>query len=624
MDGDLAKLEKMMTSLGVTLSGDDKKLEGKTLFSRVMQCWMPAGVAFAKAFREFIPDPITSQARRFPLLSSGPTTDASALAAKDCKAGGPLLFQVVKMTPQPGNASRFFAIGRVFSGTLSADKCFLLEDDYLPPHAQAAAPEEEAAPAEEKAEEKAEEAAAEGADEEGGDAPKGEDAPKVKAVKPKASAAVQNVRIQGLSVCASRAFNACKTVPAGNICAVTGIDQFIVKRGSIADTADAFPLRPPQFTVSPVVRMSVQPTNVRDLPKMADGLRRLTKSCPLAEVKIEDNGSHIVAGCGAEHMRMLQRDLGQTFLAGIDLTWGAPRVSYRETVAGESSQTCLAKSPNKHNRLYIIAEPLGEELCQAIEAQRVWPTQDLKKRSTILAKEFGWDKVDTQKIWGFGPPPEEQGGAYGCNILVDQTKGIQYLNEIKESVNSGLLWAAKQGPLAEESMRGIRFNLMDCKLHTDSIHRGTGQIQPPTRRVLFAAMMTAECRLSEPVFLANIDAPDHAQAGIMQALGACRGELVVAEEANGQVSVQAFVPIAETIGATPFATVLTQKTNGQAAVGYIFDHWQTMPSSPMDWKKEKDGSLKPNSKSAEVMLTIRQQKGLKPEPPVLFDYLDKL
>merc|ERR1719269_407348 len=126
------------------------------------------------------------------------------------------------------------------------------------------------------------------------------------------------------------------------------------------------------------------------------------------------------------------------------------------------------------------------------------------------------------KLWGFGPAPEEAGEAYGANILVDQTKGIQYLNEIKESVNSGLLWAAKQGPLAEERMRGVRFNLLDVKLHADSIHRGMGQIQPTARRCFFASALTANIRLVEPLFLATIDAPLEVVQGVQQAIMAKR------------------------------------------------------------------------------------------------------
>jgi len=202
----------------------------------------------------------------------------------------------------------------------------------------------------------------------------------------------------------------------------------------------------------------------------------------------------------------------------------------------------------------------------------------------------------------------------GANVLVDQTKGIQGMGEIKESVNAGLLWAAKQGPIAEESMRGIRFNLLDVKLHSDSIHRGMGQIQPTARRVFFCSMMTAGMRLVEPVFLASIEAPSESSAGIMQALGACRGELVLSDDQGDTLSVTAYVPISETIGNTPFATVLGQKTSGKAFVSYAFDHWSTLPADPMQL----------GSKSYELMIDIRKRKGLKPEPPVFSDYYDKL
>ena len=50
---------------------------------------------------------------------------------------------------------------------------------------------------------------------------------------------------------------------------------------------------------------------------------------------------------------------------------------------------------------------------------------DAKSRSKRLVEEFEWDKDATLKIWSFGP--ENQ----GPNILVDLTKGIQYMNETR-------------------------------------------------------------------------------------------------------------------------------------------------------------------------------------------------
>merc|ERR1719152_297441 len=120
-----------------------------------------------------------------------------------------------------------------------------------------------------------------------------------------------------------------------------------------------------------------------------------------------------------------------------------------------------------------------------------------------------------------------------------------------------------------------------------------GQIQPTARRVFYAASMTAACRLVEPVFSCFIECPDDAAPGIMQALGTCRGELVVSEDLpGGRVSVQAFVPIAETIGDTPFATVLSQKTSGKAAANYAFDHWENIPSDPLHTTPKRRSKLR--------------------------------
>lgn len=618
-NNDVDKVEKMMKALGVAIPAADKKLEGKLLFRRIMQLWMPAGVAIAKACQQFVPDPVASQAKRWPALSLAPADDATSVALKLCSASGPLLFQGVKLAPQPATPGRFFVIGRVLSGTQGSDKCFLLEDDYLPAHAKDPAAEAEA-PVEADADRfvGSSEAAAVAPDAAGTPKAATPGSPSKKAL----ASGGQERRVQGVMICSAKAFNAIANVPAGNICALSGVDQFISKHATLAGSRDHFPLRPPKFLISPVVRQSVQPKDTKDLPKMVEALRRLSKSCPIVEIALEDTGDHVVSGCGTEHMRLLIRDLESDYLPAVPLTWGAPSVAYRETVTAESSQMCLSKSPNKHNRLYIKANLLSEELCLAIERKDVFPTQDIKKRASLLHKQFGWPKDEAMKIWGFGPAPESAEAAYGANLLVDVTKGIQYLNEIKESVNSGLLWATKQGPICEENMRGIKFELHDVKLHADSIHRGMGQIQPTARRVFFAATMTAQCRLVEPLFCASIEAPSESSTGIMQALGSCRGELVVSEETGtGRVNVEAYVPIAETIGSTPFATVLSQKTNGKAFVSYRFDHWETLPSDPLAFDRKQNKAL---TKAAEIMLQIRERKGLKLEAPVFDDYNDKL
>ena len=76
-------------------------------------------------------------------------------------------------------------------------------------------------------------------------------------------------------------------------------------------------------------------------------------------------------------------------------------------------------------------------------------------------------------------------------MLVDVAKGVQFLNEIKDSMEAAFQWATREGPMCDENMRGNRFNIHDVTLHTDAIHRGGGQIIPTARRVYYACELTA-------------------------------------------------------------------------------------------------------------------------------------
>lgn len=99
---------------------------------------------------------------------------------------------------------------------------------------------------------------------------------------------------------------------------------------------------------------------------------------------------------------------------------------------------CLSKSPNKHNRLYMKARPFPDGLAEDIEKGDVSARQELKIRARFLADKYEWDVSEARKIWCFGPD------GTGPNLLMDVTKGVQYLNEIKDSVVAGFQWAVKE------------------------------------------------------------------------------------------------------------------------------------------------------------------------------------
>ena len=157
-------------------------------------------------------------------------------------------------------------------------------------------------------------------------------------------------------------------VPCGNTVGLVGVDQYLLKQGTIATAEDAHNIKVMKYSVSPVVRVAVEVKNANDLPKLVDGLKKLSKSDPLVLCITEDSGEHIIAGCGELHIEICLKDLEEEY-AKCEIKKGDPVVTYKETVTEESSIMCLSKSPNKHNRLFLKGAPLGDELSDMIESE---------------------------------------------------------------------------------------------------------------------------------------------------------------------------------------------------------------------------------------------------------------
>lgn len=238
---------------------------------------------------------------------------------------------------------------------------------------------------------------------------------------------------------------------------------------------------------------------------------------------------------------------------------------------------------------------------------QVGPRDDPKIRSKVLSEEFGWDKEVAKKIWCFAPDTN------GANMMVDVTKGVQYLNEIKDSCVAAMQWACKEGVLCEENMRGVVFEFCDVVLHTDAIHRGGGQIIPTCRRVIYAAQLTAQPRLLEPVYLVEIQAPENALGGIYSTLNTKRGMVFEESQRPGtpMYNVKAYLPVVESFG---FTSVLRANTAGQAFPQCMFDHWELINMDPLS-----GGGM-----AFDLVTKIRARKGLKPGVQPLGEYEDKL
>ncbi|KAJ7502623.1 P-loop containing nucleoside triphosphate hydrolase protein [Mycena galericulata] len=557
---DPAALSAMLEKLEIKLDEGERDLQDKRLLKAVMQKFLPAGDSLLEMIVIHLPSAATAQAYRVETLYEGPMDDQSAIGIRTCDPGGPLVVYVSKMVPT-SDRGRFYAFGRVFSGTVRAGpKVRIQGPNYVPGK--------------------------------------------------KHDLFIKSIQRTVLMM--GRTVEALEDCPAGNIVGLVGIDQFLLKSGTLTTSETAHNVRVMRFSVAAVVQVAVDVKNPADLPKLVEGLKRLSKSDPCVQTWIAETGEHIVAGAGELHIEICIKDLEEDH-ACVPLKVSQPVVPYRETVTAESSIVALAKSQNKHNRLYLKAMPLGDELTTAIEDGRIEPRQDFKIRARALADEFGWEITDARKIWAFGPDNT------GPNLLVDVTKGIAYLQEIKDSCVAGLQWASKEGVCAEENMRGVRFNLLDAVLHSDSIHRGGGQIIPAARRVMNAACLLAEPALMEPVYLVEIQCPEAVVGDVYACLnsGPRRAQILSDRDNADQrpgtsmFTIKAYLPVSQSFG---FTNILRAATRGQVFPQSVFDHWEVMQGSP----------LEKGSKLEELVTKIRVRKGLSPTIPALDQYLDRL
>lgn len=404
----------------------------------IFQKWINAAEALIEMIILKLPSPIKAQKYRAAYLYEGPIDDPTGQSIKNCDKDGELAIFISKMIPSQ-DKGRFYAFGRVFAGTVRAgDKVRIQGPNYVP-----------------------------------------------------GSKNDLNIKaIQRTIIMMGGKIEAVPDVPCGNTVGLVGIDQYLLKQGTITSHEEAHNIKVMKYSVSPVVRVAVDVKNANDLPKLVEGLKKLSKSDPLVQCITEESGEHIIAGCGELHVEICLKDLTEEY-AKCDIIKGDPVVTYKETIQEESNQMCLSKSPNKHNRLFCKGRPIGDDLSLMIEDGKTGPKQDVKERAKMLidpeqvGEEFVWEKDDTAKIWTYGP------NTNGPNMFVDCAKGAQFLNEIKDSVDAAFQWATREGAMCDENMRGVRIDIYDVALHADAIHRGGGQVIPTARRVIYACELTA-------------------------------------------------------------------------------------------------------------------------------------
>lgn len=552
-------VESMLSSLGVFLKTSTYSADTRPLLKQVCGAVLGSCSGLVDMLVASVPSSKKATAAKVERHYSGPLDGPEVSFMSGCNPRGPLVLAVAKLYPKQ-DCSRFDALARVMSGTVRAgDRVKVLGESYTPDD------EEDSAVA---------------------------------------------------TVSAVWAYQARYRVPlaragAGNLVLLEGVDATVVRSATLVSDFYEEPVhifRPLRFQTRSVVKIAAEPLNPSELPKMVDGLRKVSKSYPLASTRVEESGEHTIFGTGEMYLDCLMKDLRELY-AEVEVKVADPVVAFCESVVESSSLKCFAETPNKRNKITMIAEPLDKGLAEDIEAGHVRLSMGRKQLTEWFQTKYEWDLLAVRGLWAFGPDTQ------GPNVLLDDTlasetdKGL--LNAVRDSIIQGFQWGSREGPLCDEPIRNVKFKILDAQVAPEPIYRGGGQIIPTARRVCYSAFLMATPRLMEPVYYVEIQTPADCIAAIYNVLAKRRGHVTadVPKPGTPIFLVKAYLPVIESFG---FETDLRYHTQGQAFCQSVFDHWQVVPGDPLD----KSIVLRPlepapiQALAREFMVKTRRRKGM--------------
>lgn len=552
-------IEAMLSEVGVFLKPSTYSMDTKPLLKEACSHVFGSASGIVDMLVEHIPSSRKATAKKVQLDYTGPQDGEVVDFMMQCNPRGPLVMHITKLFPKQ-DCSRFDAFGRIVSGTLRVgDRVKVLGEGFTPED------EEDASVAE----------------------------------------------VSGVYIYQARYRIPINKAAAGNLVLIEGVDATITKTATLVAEAYDEPVcifRPLRFQTQSVVKIATEPLEPSELPKMVEGLRKINKSYPLAVTKVEESGEHTILGTGEIYLDSLMKDLRELY-AEVEVKVADPVVSFCETVVETSSLKCFAETPNKKNKITMVAEPLDKGLAEDIEQGNVridWPR---KKLQDFFTTKYEWDLLAVRGLWAFGPDRQ------GPNVLMDDTLAGEVdknlLNAVRDSVVQGFQWGVREGPLCDEPIRNVKFKILDAIIAPEPVNRGGGQVIPTARRVCYSAFLMATPRLMEPVYYVEIQTPADCISAIYNVLAKRRGHVTADVPRPGTpiFIVKAYLPVIESFG---FETDLRYHTQGQAFCLSVFDHWQIVPGDPLD----KSIVLRPlepapvQALAREFMVKTRRRKGM--------------
>jgi elongation factor 2 len=380
------------------------------------------------------------------------------------------------------------------------------------------------------------------------------------------------------------------SLSAGNIPALLGLEH--ARAGETISTVSNIPaFEAIRYVSEPVVTIAIESKRPQDLPKLVEALRRLTIEDPNLVVRInEETGEQLLSGMGVLHL-----EIATTLIRDqkIDIVTSQPLVNYRETIRAKAGPV-MSRSPNRHNKVFIRVEPLQQEVIDMIRTGQLSENTD-KKTVAKLLREKGWDADEARSV----VTVDEKG-----NMLLEETKGVQFLQESMPLMLAGFNDVMTNGPLAYEFCRGMKVVLTHYVPHEDPAHRTYAQIMPATRRAILGAALSADPTLLEPILGIEIKCPAEQIGSIAGVISSKRGKMLNVEQKEAVTIIQGEIPTSETFD---LSEAMRGATAGRAMWNTFFKSWAPVPSSML----------------LPLVREIRKRKGLSPDPPSPSEFIDR-
>ncbi|MBS3137377.1 elongation factor EF-2 [Candidatus Woesearchaeota archaeon] len=390
--------------------------------------------------------------------------------------------------------------------------------------------------------------------------------------------AKQTMRIQQVFIYNGAKREIIDHVPSGNIIGVSGV------RGMPGETITSQPTTPFEeitHLFDPVVTKAIEAKRPSDLPKLIEVLKMVQKEDPTIKIEInEETGEHLMSGMGELHLEVIENRIKTE--KHVEVQTSPPIVVYRETIM-KKSEEFMGKSPNKHNHLFFIVEPLEDSVGMAIKSGNIQTGRIKKKDIELRDKliELGMNSKQAASVKDI----------FNGNVFIEGTRGQVHIGEILEMVLDMFEDVMNNGPIAREPCIKVKVILTDCKLHEDAIHRGPAQLYPAVREGIRGAMMLARPMIFEPVQTLLFEAPVEYMGEISKLIANKRGQLLDMQQEGSTVEVKGKMPVGEMFG---MSNSLRSATEGRGNSSVIDQSFEKLPEE-----------LQPR-----IIKQIRERKGL--------------